>query len=169
METQASASAEAGARPPLTAQPGGAQPPQDAPSAGSDLPPPSGVKEAFGTLWEDLRGALAERAKLLSLELRLATMTLVQVLVMAVIVAVLAVTCWVLLVAGIVAGLAAAGLHWALALVLLIAILAGTAYFLVRTMLRSLERLSLPHSLGRRKSAPAPAAPGTTPMTQEAG
>lgn len=158
METQASVTAEAVARPASAAQGMGPDPAADAGSE-AQLPPPSGVKEALSTLWEDARGALSERFKLVSLELRLATMTLMQVIVLSVVVAVLAVTCWLLLVAGIVAGFVSAGLHWAIALALLIAINVGVAYFLVKLMIRLIERVSLPKGLRRRSaSTPTPEA-----------
>jgi pilus assembly protein TadC len=108
---------------------------------------PSGVHEALGALWEDARGALTERLRLLSLEARLATMTVIQVIVIAVVVAVLAVTSWLLLVGAVFAAFVAAGLHWGIAVALLIAVNVGVAFALVKTAIKLASRVSLPRSL----------------------
>ena len=108
---------------------------------------PLGLAELAHTLWDDLRGALTERLKLAGMELRLAGLTLVQVMVYAVIVAVLVVTAWLGLVAGVVAGFVGAGLHWAIALAIGIVINLAVAAWLVRSMMRMVERVGLPASL----------------------
>lgn len=147
--TPVSAAAEAAARPALaeSAQGAGAAAP-DAAAA----PMPSGVHEALGALWEDARGALTERLRLLSLEARLATMTVIQVIVIAVVVAVLAVTSWLLLVGAVFAGFVAAGLHWGIAVALLIAVNVGVAFALVKTAIKLASRVSLPRSLRQLSS-----------------
>jgi hypothetical protein len=143
--------AEAAARPALAeeaAQAAGAA----APDADAAAPLPSGVHEALGALWDDARGALTERLRLLSLEARLATMTVIQVLVIAVVVAVLAVTSWLLLVGAVFAAFVSAGLHWGLAVTLMIAVNLGVAFALVKTAINLASRVSLPRSL--RQLAP---------------
>lgn len=157
MEAQASAAAEPAARPPLGGLPEGAAANDPVASAGdASLPPPSGFREALNDLFEDARGAISERVKLVSLELRLATMTLMQVVVLAVIVAVLAVTAWLMIVGGVVAGFVSLGLHWGIALVLAIAINLGVAFALVKMMIKLVERVSLPKSLRRFNNRPEP-------------
>jgi hypothetical protein len=110
------------------------------------------VHEALGALWEDARGALGERLRLLSLEARLATMTVIQVVVIAVVVAVLAVTSWLLLVGGVFAAFVTAGLHWGIAVALLVVVNLGVAYALVKMAIKLASRVSLPRSL--RQLAP---------------
>lgn len=109
----------------------------------------AGVGDVGRALWEDLRGALAERLKLLTLEARLAGLTLVQLVIHAVIVAVLVVTSWIGLMGGVVVALTGAGLHWAVALGLGIVINLVVAALLVRAMLRMVDRVGLPASLRR--------------------
>jgi hypothetical protein len=62
---------------------------------------------------------------------------------------VLAVTAWLALVGGLFAGLVTAGLHWAFAVALVIAVNLGVAFLLVKMMVRLVERVSLPQSLRR--------------------
>ncbi|MED5619003.1 hypothetical protein [Ideonella sp. BN130291] len=119
------------------------------PAAGTDMPAAdaAGFMALARALWGDLHGAITERFKLVGLELRLAGLTLVQVVVQAVIVAVLVVTAWLGLVAGVVAGFVSAGLHWGFALALGIVINLGVAAWLVRSMLKMIERIGMPASL----------------------
>ena len=140
MSSSASVAAEAAAQ---SAQP------ETAPGAPPAMP--SGVQEALHALWEDLRGAFSERLRLLGLEARLVTMTLLQVVVIAVVVAGLGVTSWLLLVGGIFAAFVAAGLHWGIAVALLIAINLGVAFMLVKTAIGLASRVSLPRSLRQIK------------------
>jgi hypothetical protein len=128
-------------------------------AAGTDMPAAeaSGFVPLARALWDDLHGAVTERFKLIGLELRLAGLTLVQVVVQAVIVAVLVVTAWLGLVAGVVAGFVSAGLHWGFALALGIVINLAVAAFLVRSILRLVERIGMPASLrGFNKREPSP-------------
>lgn len=111
------------------------------------LAQPMGFLEALGSLWGDLRGALTERAKLVALELRLAGMNLLRLVIYAVIVAILVVTAWLGLMGGVVVGFMSVGLHWALALGLGIAINLAVAAWLVRSMVKMIERVGLPASL----------------------
>jgi len=143
VDTQASASAEGQARPAAT----DTSTPGAAPGVG-DLPQ-AGFTETLHALWDDARGALTERVRLATLELRLATMTLLQVVVLAVVVAVLAVTAWLCLVGGVVAAFVGAGLHWGLALAIVVLINGVVAALLVRSMLRAVQRVGLPKSLRR--------------------
>jgi hypothetical protein len=118
-------------------------------AAGPDMPAAEagGFMELLRALWGDVHGAITERFKLIGLELRLAGLTLVQVVVQAVVVAVLVVTAWLGLVAGVVAGFVSAGLHWGFALALGIVINLAVAAWLVRSMLKLIERIGMPASL----------------------
>lgn len=128
----------------------------DAAEPAQALPPEAalGFGDAVRMLWDDARGALADRVRLVLLELRLAGVTLVQLVIYAVIVAVLVVTAWLALVGGLVAGFMSAGVHWAVALGVAIAVNLGVAAWLVFSMLRMVERIGLPASL-RRFGKPA--------------
>jgi len=127
-------------RPPEASAPAEADAPQD---------DPEGLAPLAKAVWEDLRGALGERARLLALEARLAGLTFVQLVIYAVVVAVLVVTSWIGLMGGVVYGLTHGGLHWALALAIGVAINLAVAGLLVRAMLNLVERVGLPNSLRR--------------------
>ncbi|MEW6706627.1 MAG: hypothetical protein AB1430_17400 [Pseudomonadota bacterium] len=137
----------------------------DAPTPAAEAGPQeaiSGMGDALHALWEDARGAVTDRVRLLLLELRLAGVTLVQLVVYAVVVAVLVVTAWLALVGGLVAGFMSFGLHWAMAVAIVIVVNLAVAAWIVVAMLRMVERIGLPVSL-RRFGKPAGAA--ATPST----
>ena len=126
--------------------------------AGLDGLDGASLPEAARAAWDDVRGAVSERAKLLTLELRLAGMTLVQLVIYAVIVAVLVISAWLGLMVGLVVTFVNVGLHWALALGLGIVVNLGVAAWLLSVMNRLVERVGLPASLRQlegNKSAPA--------------
>jgi hypothetical protein len=108
-----------------------------------------GVADSAGATWQALRGALHERVHLLTLEARLAGLTLVQLLTYAVLVALLAVTAWLALVACVVVALASAGLHWALALLVGVVVNLAAAAWFVRSMVVLFGRLDLQATLRR--------------------
>jgi hypothetical protein len=108
-----------------------------------------GVADSAGATWQALRGALFERVHLLTLEARLAGLTLVQLLMYAVLVALLAVTAWLALVACIVVALASAGLHWAVALFLGVIVNLAAAAWFMRSMVVLFGRLDLKATLRR--------------------
>lgn len=112
--------------------------------------------DAARAVWEDVRQSLHERARLLTLEARLAGMTFVQLVMYAVLVAVLVVTAWLGLVACVVIGLISIGLHWALGLVLGVILNLAIAALLVRSMISLFERLDLQATLRRLKGRSTP-------------
>ena len=120
----------------------------------------AGVADAARALWEDARGAVVDRVRLVLLELRLAGLTLVQLVIYAVIVAVLVVTAWLALVGGVVAAFMSAGVHWAFALGIAICVNLVVAALLVRSMIRKVDRIGLPVSLRRFGHPANPAAKG---------
>lgn len=123
-------------------------------------PPADGLLAGVNAVWDELRTTVHQRLRLATLELRLAGLTLAQLLVMAVAVALLAVTAWLGLVAAAVGGLVAAGLHWALAVALGVVLNLAAAGWLVRTMLSTVERLDLHATLRRLEGRPASDAGG---------
>lgn len=122
---------------------------------------PETLMQTLQSLWRDLPGLVSDRVELLSLELRRAGQALVQVLLLLVVAALLGVTAWLLLWAGIVAVLLAAGLHLAWALLIVLAVnLLVMAWAVVRV--RSLlPRLKLPAT--RRHLMPSPSTRPTSP------
>jgi hypothetical protein len=125
------------------------------------LPPEAaqpGLGDALRMLWDDARGALTDRVRLALLELRLAGVTLVQLVIYAVVVAVLVVTAWLALVGGLVVGFMSAGVHWAVALAGAVVVNLAVAAALVLSMLRMVERIGLPASLRRFGKQAKPAA-----------
>lgn len=117
----------------------------EAPPAADTAAP--GVFGAVGTLWDDLRDALAERGRLLTLELKRSGIALVQLVVFGVLVALLALTAWLGLVAAAVVALASFGLHWALAIAVGVVLNALVAYLLLRAMVRLFGQIGLSSSL----------------------
>jgi len=109
------------------------------------------LADAARSTWDELRAALYERGRLLSLEARLAGLTFVQLVMYAVVVAVLVVTAWLGLVACAVIGLISVGLHWALGLILGVVFNLAIAALLVRSMLGMVDRLDLQATLRRLK------------------
>jgi hypothetical protein len=108
---------------------------------------PMGFVSALAALWSDLRGALTERARLVALELRLAGMTLLRLVVYAVIVAILVITAWLGLMGWAVVQFVHLGLSWGWALALGVLINLAIAGWLVRTMVKMIERVGLPAAL----------------------
>ncbi len=130
-------------------EPGNQAPASDAPAdvAGLDGLDGASLPEAARAAWDDMRGAVSERAKLLTLELRLAGMTLVQLVIYAVIVAVLVISAWLGLMGALVVTFVNVGLHWALALGIGIVVNLGVAAWLLKLMNGLVERVGLPASL----------------------
>jgi hypothetical protein len=121
----------------------------------ADFAAATSVTGAARALWEDVRGIVAERVRLVTLELRVAGLTLVQLVMYSVIVAVLVITAWLGIVSGVMIGFVSAGLHWAVAIGIGVAINLVVAFVLVRMMIRLVERISLPATLRRLEGKPA--------------
>ena len=109
------------------------------------------LTDAARSTWDELRAALYERARLVTLEARLAGLTFVHLVMYAVVVAVLVVTAWVGLVACAVFALISVGLHWAIGLILGVVFNLAIAALLVRSMMGMLGRLDLQATLRRIK------------------
>jgi hypothetical protein len=122
---------------------GGAQPASD------PEPAPEGLAASAQAAWRDLRLALHERARLLTLELRLAGLTFVQLVLYAVMVAVLVISAWIGLIGAMVVALISYGVHWGVGLAVAIVLNLAFAAWLVRSMLGLIDRLDLHSSLQR--------------------
>jgi hypothetical protein len=138
--------------------PSSAPPPGTATAAAGQ---PETLMQTLQSLWQDLPGLVSDRVELLSLELKRAGQALVQVVMLVVAVAILGVTAWLVLWAGVVAGLLATGLHlvWALLIVLAVnLVVMALAVTRVRSLL---PRLKLPAS--RRHLTLSPSTRPTPP------
>lgn len=105
---------------------------------------PRGLLESVRALWDELPGLLSDRLDLLVLELKRAGDALVQIVVLLIAVAVLGVTALLALWAGIALGLVEQGLHWSLALLVVVVLNAVVAFWGWWRLRRLLPLLFLP-------------------------
>lgn len=112
--------------------------------------------QTLGALWRDLPGLVSDRVELLSLELQRAARALAQIVALVVAVAILGVTAWLVLWAGIVGAMVAAGLalHWALLAALLLNAVA--LWLAVMRLLKLLPLLRLPATRRHLTISPSP-------------
>jgi Putative Actinobacterial Holin-X, holin superfamily III len=105
---------------------------------------PAPLLTQLSALWRELPGLVSDRVELLSLELQRAVRALAQIVALMVAVAILGVTAWLLLWAGVIQFLVAAGLPLLAALLLAVA-LNGLAIVLAMLRVQSLlPKLGLP-------------------------
>lgn len=117
-----------------------------APGAAAAAPPAQGWLDALQSVLQELPGLVSDRVELFSLELVRAGRALAQMLMLVVAVAVLAVTGWLALWAGITVALLEAGLHWAAALALVLALNLVAALLALRRIRRLVPLLRLPRT-----------------------
>lgn len=132
------------------------------PGSAGPRPPAEGLFDTLAAIWRDLPGLLSDRVELLSLELQRAAQALVQIVVLVVAAAILGVTAWLLLWAGIVGVLVAAGLAMPWALLVAVLLNALAIALAVARLKRLLPHLRLPAT--RRHLT---LAPSTTPPRHE--
>lgn len=135
----------------------GAAPGGEGGADAASSPPPQGWLDTLQSLLQELPGLVSDRVELLSLELVRAGRALAQILMLVVAVAVLAVTGWLALWAGATVALLEAGLHWAWALALVLALNLAAALLALRRIRRLVPLLQLPRT--RRHLTLTPAAP----------
>ncbi len=118
-------------------------------------------------LWRELPGLVSDRVELLSLELQRAGMALVQITVLVVAAAILGVTAWLVLWVAVVAVLVMAGLHWLLALALVLVANLVATWLAVSRVRKLLPTLKLPatrrHLMPSPSSQPTPEPPFAPP------
>lgn len=110
-------------------------------------PPAAAQPELLAMLqsvWRDLPGLVGDRIDLLSLELQRAGRALAQIVALLVAAAILGVTAWLALWAGIGVGLVELGLHWLLALLLVLLLNGAVAALALARLRRLLPLLRLP-------------------------
>ena len=121
------------------------------------------LMQQIQAVWGELPGLVGDRVELFSLELQRAGLALIQVVVLVVACGILSVTAWLVLWGGIVAGLVALGLHVALALLLVLALNAGAAWWAMARVRKLLVLLTLPgtrrHLTGAVTTSDDPIAP----------
>lgn len=150
------------------------------PPAGESATPDSslGLLDSVRALWGELPGLLSDRLDLLALELRRAGDALVQIAILLIAVALLGVTALLALWAGVVLGLVEQGLHWSMALLVVVVLNAVVAWWAWWRLRRLLPLLFLPATrrrlVPRTKAShepppvadPTAAAPGEVAATQ---
>jgi uncharacterized membrane protein YqjE len=93
-------------------------------------------------LWRELPGLVSDRVTLFGLELQRASLALIQIVVLVVACGILGVTAWLVLWVGVIVGLVTLGLHIALALLLVLVLNAGAAFWAMRRVRTLLTHLS---------------------------
>lgn len=115
-----------------------------------------GLLQSLQALLKDLPGLVSDRVELLSLELQRAGRALAQIVALVVAAAILAVTAWLLLWAGIVGVLVAAGLRpWA-ALALALVLNLGACWLALRRLQALVPLLKLPATRRHLTISPSP-------------
>lgn len=117
---------------------------EPAPTDTPDEAPPASLTRQLHALLRDLPGLFSDRVELLSLELQRAARALAQIVALVVAVAILGVTAWLLLWAGVIRLLMAAGLTLEGALLVGLLINVGVIAWALRRMRGLLPRLALP-------------------------
>lgn len=125
----------------------------------SPAAPPS-MLQNLQSVWRELPGLVSDRVDLLALELQRAGLALMQILALVVAAAILAVTAWLALWGCVVGLLMALQLHWSLALLLVLMVNVGAAWWAVARVRKLVPALRLPAT--RRHLLP-----GTSPQPRE--
>ena len=147
------------AAPPPTAEAAGAESPPPAPP-----PPQESLLEAVKGIWHELPGLLSDRVELFSLELHRAGLALMQIAALVVAAAILGVTAWLVLWGAVVALLVMAGLHWLLALALVLAANLLAAWLALARVRRLLPSLKLPATRRHLMVSPSTQPPPEPPF-----
>jgi hypothetical protein len=153
-------------------------PPGSATSDNSTPPTPPPHESPFKVikeLWRELPGLFSDRVELLWLELHRAGLVLAQIAALVVAAAILGVTAWLVLWSAVVALLTMAGVHWLLALAIVLVINLVAAWLAVARVRRLLPSLKLPATRRHLTLSPstqpppdAPFEPTSTPVTPRA-
>jgi hypothetical protein len=131
--------------------------------------------DSLQALLHELPGLISDRVELLALELARAGRALARIVAWLVAIAIVGVTAWLALWAGLVVGLIQAGLHWAWALLIVLAINLVAVAIGLKQVRRLATRLSLPATrrhltiAGSVRPPPEPPAPIPTAAPPSAG
>ena len=121
----------------------------------SAAPQPSLLQTLQG-LWRELPGLISDRVDLLALELQRAGRALMQIVALIVIASILAVTAWLALWSAVVGMLMALGLHWSVALLAVLVVNLGAAWWAVNRMRSLVADLRLPATRRHLALSPSP-------------
>lgn len=127
----------------------------DKKSDDSAAPQPSLLQTLQG-LWRELPGLVSDRVDLLALELQRAGRALMQIVALVVVAAILAVTAWLALWSAAVGLLMMLGLHWSLALLIVLAVNLGAAWWAVARVRSLVPDLRLPATRRHLTLSPSP-------------
>jgi hypothetical protein len=136
-------------------------------------PPPhtDSLLSALQALWRELPGLVSDRVELLSLELHRAGVALAQIVAMVVVAAILGVTAWLALWTGVVLALLAAGLHWAIALVVVLVVNVVSIWLAIARVKKLAPLLKLPatrrHLTITPSTEPKPVEPQARPRAAD--
>jgi len=111
---------------------------------GGDEAASASLLDNLQALLHELPGLISDRVELFALELTRAGRALGLIVAWLVAIAIVGVTAWLALWAGVVVGMIQLGLHWALALLLVLAINLGAVLVGLKEIRRLATRLSLP-------------------------
>ena len=125
--------------------------------AGTDgtAPRPSMLQTLRG-LWRDLPGLIGDRIDLLALEVQRAGRALIQIIALVVVGAILVLTAWFALWSAVVGLLMLWGLHWSVALLIVLALNLGAAWFAVARIRSLIPDLRLPATRRHLTTSPKP-------------
>ena len=130
--------------------------------------PQASLLQTITGLCRELPGLISDRVDLLALEMRRAGSALMQIAALVVMASLLAVTAWLALWGALVGLLVSLGLHWALALLLVLLVNLGAAWWAISRVRSLAPSLRLPAT--RRhltlSPSPQPKAPPAAPQTQ---
>ena len=118
--------------------------------------PQTSMLQTLQGLWHELPGLISDRVDLLTLELRRASRALMQIMVLAVAATLLGVTAWLAMWAAVVGLLMIAGLHWSLALLVVLVVNLGVLWWAVARMRSLLPDLKLPATRRHLAFSPSP-------------
>lgn len=119
----------------------------------------------FGLL-QELPGIVSDRVHLLTLELQRARQALGQMIALSVAAALMALTAWFAFWIGVTAAAVQAGMAWGWALLIVLALNAGAAWFAIARVMKLATLLTLPATVRRLTVASAPARPQAVPARQ---
>lgn len=124
--------------------------------------PPATLLQSLKGLWQELPGLISDRVDLLALELQRAGKALVQIVALVVAATILGVTAWLALWGVVIGLLMALRVHWAAALLLVLLLNIGAAWWAVSRARTLLPALRLPATRRHLTMSPSPQ-PGANP------
>jgi hypothetical protein len=116
-------------------------------------------------LWRDLPGLIGDRIDLLTLEVQRAGKALMQIIALVIVAAILVVTAWLALWSAVVGLLMLWGLHWSVALLIVLALNLGAAWWAALRIRSLVPDLRLPATRRHLRTSPSPGPKEVAPPT----